>query len=291
MHVVEVSNGVSGYPALLSHVLRHGRSRSPRGIPTIEAGPTTVVMHEPERGALPLGTGRNVNRSIAAAEALQLVGGFSAPELLPKSFEQFKEPDGTFWGAYGERIGEQLFEQLDKLRRDPATRQSVLTLWSPDLDNQSGKRDYPCTVALMFWIDDGRLCQMTTMRSQDVWLGTPFDWFQFVQLHLTACRLLGVKSGIYRHMTASTHLYERDVEKAQHLVSTWYDSGGPADKDREWQPIGFGVDAGTTPEHLRWRCQNLREYGQGWQTLPEDTTESEMWYADNLQCFGEPTGP
>ncbi len=289
MHVVEVSNGVSGYPALLSHVLRHGRGSSPRGIPTIDAGPTTVMMHEPERGGLPLGTGRNLNRSIAAAEALQLIGGFSAPELLPPSFDQFKEPDGSFWGAYGERIGDQLTSQLGKLVSDPETRQSVVTLWSPDRDNQSGKRDYPCTVALMFWLADDRLCQMTVMRSQDVWLGTPYDWFQFTQLQQTMARLLGVSCGVYRHVTTSTHLYARNEEAARSLVAHWYDVPSSADAEREQQPTGLGR-AGDSLAEVQRRASVLRRYGWGTGDLYslEPITPSETWYADNLQCFGEP---
>lgn len=290
MRVLDVMNGVAGYPALLAYVLRNGVRRHPRGLETLDAGPTTVTMHDVSH-ALPLGTGRNLSREVAAAEALQLIGGFSAPELLPPAFDAYREPDGSFWGAYGDRIGDQAEQQLEKLRHDPDSRQSVITLWNPTSDNQPNKRDYPCTVALTLWLDDGRLCLLTTMRSQDVWLGAPYDWWQFTQLQQTLARLLGVSTGAYRHTSASTHLYTRDVEAARALVDRWYAVPSLADQPRVTQPAGLGVDATTTFAELRRRCQNLREYAQGWQTLPDDTTESEMWYADNLECFGKSTNP
>jgi hypothetical protein len=164
----------------------------------------------------------------------------------------------------------------------------VLTLWSPERDNEPGKRDYPCTVALMFWLDDDALCALTVMRSQDVWLGTPYDWFQFTQLQLTLARVLGIPPGIYRHVTTSTHLYVKDVEAARKLVSDWYAPGGPADEPREVQPAGLGRPGDDFTEIQR-RAGVLRRYGWGTGDLFSiaEATDCEMWYADHLQCYGE----
>lgn len=275
MHVVEINTGVSGYPALLSHVLRNGESREARGMKTIDAGPTTIYMHD-VTAALPRGTGRGVSFAIAAAEALQLIGGFSDPVLLPKSFDRFREDDGTFHGAYGTRIGGQLSAAIEKLRRDPGSRQGVITLWDPRLDNGDPRRDIPCTVALTLWLEADRLNLLTLMRSQDCWLGAPYDWFQFVQLLWTAATLLEVIPGIYRHTTVSTHLYDRNVEAAELLVERWYSNNSPADTPREWQPRGLGY-VGLSPTQIAFRAHDLR-----FNRLPEHPTESEKWYAKHL---------
>src|SRR5690606_21896038 len=111
--------------------------------------------------------GRNLNQAISAAEAVQLIGGFSAPGILLRisnRFRQFMNGDG-FHGAYGSRIRMQIPSIVTKLQRDVNTRQAVATLWDPQLDNLSGMSDYPCTVALQFEIRDGRLCMNTIMRS------------------------------------------------------------------------------------------------------------------------------
>lgn len=280
MHVVEVNTGVTGYPALLSHVLRCGQPRTVSGRETLDAGPTTVVMHD-LTAALPLGTGRRVSPAIAAAEAVQLVGAFSDPNLYPPALDRFREDDGAFWGAYGERVGTQLAAQVAKLREDPGSRRGVVTLWDPERDNEPNHRDYPCTVLLMLWLEGHHLQLQTVMRSQDVWLGTPYDWFQFVQLQWTLARALSVRDldvvpGLYRHVTVSTHLYVEDVPRARELVSTWYGEGGPAEQPRAWQPRGIGT-WGDTFEATQQRARVL---GRG--QNPPHPTSSEVWFAQRL---------
>lgn len=218
--IIEIPSGRFGYGDVVEKVLKHGRQRSPRGIKTYDLGWVTTVIESPY-DALPVGVGRNVNRAIAAAEAVQLIGAFSDPEMLLRvspNFARFTEPDGTFHGAYGNRIGYQLVNVVRRLREDPDTRRAVINLWDGQLDNVPGKNDYPCTVALGFEISDDKLVMNTTMRSNDVWLGAPYDWFQFTQLQLTVARLLNVKAGQYRHTAWSLHLYAHDAERAEGLV-------------------------------------------------------------------------
>lgn len=279
--VLEMTTGASGYPRVLDHVLRHGRPREVRGLATREAGFLTVRIHDVTE-SLPLGVGRGVSRTVAAAEALQLIGAFSAPELLPPAFDRFREDDGRFWGAYGERVGRQVPATLAKLVADPGTRQAVITLWDPRLDNQPGKRDYPCTVMLLFEREDDALRLTTVMRSQDVWLGAPYDWFQFTQLLQTAAGSLGLAVGDYTHVTLSTHIYEENVESARDIVAAW-DRGDLADRAREWQPRGLGIP-GEEFALVAQRAAVLRAYTTSNRTfpLPVDVTPSEKWYATYL---------
>lgn len=278
--VLEVADGVSGYPQLVEHVLFHGQKREARGLPTVDAGWLTVMIHDTTR-CLPLGVGRNVNRRIAAAEAVQLVGGFSSPDMLvraSRNFERFVEPDtGRFWGAYGERTVDQFAPQVVKLRADPETRQAVVTLWDPWRDNQRGKRDYPCTVAVGLEVNRGALELNVVMRSQDIWWGTPFDWFQWGQVQHTVARSLGVEVGPYRHTTWSTHIYTAMISETENLVTP------PHRDEREWQPLGFGVDEPGHRPSIIMSQSRAREIGHGHHArLTGGPTPSEAWYVDQL---------
>lgn len=282
---LEMITGASGYARVLDHVLRHGRPREVRGLATREAGFLAVRIHD-VTASLPLGIGRGVSRAVAAVEALQLIGAFSSPELLPPAFDRFKEDDGRFWGAYGERVGDQVAAALAKLVADPGTRQAVITLWDPRLDNQPGKRDYPCTVMLTFELNEYGVLRLTTvMRSQDVWLGAPYDWFQFTQLQQTAASALGLRVGDYTHVTLSTHLYEENVQSAQEIVDKW-DRGLLDGGDREWQPRGLGVP-GEEFVMVSQRAAVLRAHVASDRVfpLPVDATPSEKWYAEHLRRY------
>jgi len=209
----------AGYVALLEYVRANGHYSSPRGIPTIELEDVTFTVEDLE-DTLPTRVGRRPNLVIAALEALQLIAGVSTPKLISAQSEFYgslRESDGSFWGAYGPRVYAQYGQVLRKLRGAPDTRQAVITLWSPLLDNEEGRKDYPCTIAFGFRIRNDRLNMSTVMRSNDLWLGTCYDVFQFTQLQHTLARLLEVEVGTYSHTAWSLHIYERDLEKIDEL--------------------------------------------------------------------------
>lgn len=218
--VIEIANMREGYIEVIQRIIAEGKTISPRGEETLEIIAPTIVLTNP-RASLPLGIGRKLNLRIAAVEACQLVAGRGYPKLVlaaSPNFAAFAEDDATFHGNYGERAANQIRSIYRKLSEDPATRQAVMTLWSPVHDNLFGKRDYPCTVGFQFLIRDDRLDMITTMRSNDVWLGMAYDVFQFTQLQLTLARMLKVSPGQYVHQPGSLHLYTRDIEKAKELA-------------------------------------------------------------------------
>lgn len=225
--LLRVPNLRSGYLDIRDAILAEGHRKSPRGQDTIEVRDLTFVLEDPT-DALPVGVGRQLNLKIGMLEAAQLIGGVAADPLLiarlaPHMAAFAAEPDGTYWGSYGRRIGTQMLEVEAKLLDDPDTRRAVVTLWDPQLDNEPDHRDHPCTVALMFAIDNDKLVMKTTMRSNDFWLGLAYDAFQFTQLQLTLATALGIEAGEYTHTAWSMHLYDRDRDVAKSL--TFVDDG------------------------------------------------------------------
>jgi thymidylate synthase len=276
--VMTMESGRRGYASLARLVRERGRLRAPRGIKTYDLGHVQVVVETPF-DALPVGVGRQLNTSIGAAEAVQLVAGRARHALLPRitpTFSRFTEPNGRFHGAYGDRVGGQVAAVVKKLHDDRDTRQAVITLWDPGRDNEPGKRDYPCTVALNFVIVDDRLELRTLMRSNDVWLGFPYDVFQFTQLQLTVARALRVEPGRYTHGAWSLHIYEEHMGLVDRLITPTSD--GPSRL-----PYGFGdVDDD-------WdACQESASailHGE----RPPDATKSEEWYVEQLRPYSSAT--
>lgn len=263
------------YVSIVRRALLEPVNRTARGELTRDLGAVTIRLCEP-RHALPLGVGRNLHPAIAAVEAAQLIAGVSRPKLVLKiapQFERYVEKDGHFHGAYGQRIGMQMLSVERKLRADPGTRQAVVTLWDPWLDNVTGMSDYPCTVALNFYVRGGKLEMNTLMRSNDVWLGLPYDLFQFTQLQLSLANALACDVGYYYHTVWSLHLYERDTAKATMFTGTrQYDAHSEV-----YQPSGFGVFGKTFADVMTSARGVLDD------AIPlENLTTSERWYRDRL---------
>lgn len=183
-----------------------------------------VFQLGPDAIDIPLGVGRAPSLALAAAEAIQLCAGVGMPELTEavssKVAMYVRDSDGTVHGNYGERVDMQIVDVVDKLRADPNSRQAVIQIWDKYLDSEHRTpmpRDIPCTVAIGFLVRGGRLNTSVVMRSNDAWLGTPYDVFQFRQLQRTIARQVGRDVGTYTHHAISMHLYDKDLAKARAL--------------------------------------------------------------------------
>lgn len=74
-------------------------------------------------------------------------------------------------------------------------------------------KDLNCTICLQFLIRNNKLDMITTMRSNDLWLGLPYDLFSFTCLQMLMAMELNVDVGKYYHNAGSLHLYKRDYDK------------------------------------------------------------------------------
>lgn len=99
----------------------------------------------------------------------------------------------------------------DMLTKDANTRQAVIHIKTAD---NTPSKDVNCTVCLQFFIRDNKLYLTTYMRSNDIWLGFPYDIFQFMNMQVLMSMELGLELGSYTHIAGSLHLYERDYKKA-----------------------------------------------------------------------------
>lgn len=246
MRNFEIESMADGYAEIVHAIHAEGEKVSPRGQDTRELTDVTVQLNDPS-DVLLLGTNRARYRpEIGAAEALQLVAGISDPGLLSsitKTFKRFQD-GGALHGAYGPRLRFQLPRIINRLECDNDTRQAVATIWDPMYDGAGDAepgddtpRDLPCTVYLSFRVRRGKLTMKTHMRSNDVWLGFPYDMIQFTTLQQTVANVMGIESGPYVHHADSLHLYERDVESALSVVRAWNDP----------RPLLTGIHADTWP--------------------------------------------
>lgn len=239
MKIKHVADGVNGYVDVVRWVLENGDEVAPRGMKTREIEDAVIVIDD-VYNTLPLGVNRGAVPGIGSVESLQLLAGVSAPELViavGPQFANYAENNGLFHGAYGPRTRGQYEHVIERLKKDPDTRQAVVTIWDPKLDLQPSKRDYPCTVLHQFRVRNGKLNMSVYMRSNDVWLGAAYDWFQFTRVQIAIASVLGIEPGTYAHHVGSLHIYEQHYAAAENLEYATEGVPVPYITGRIWQEV------------------------------------------------------
>ena len=138
--------------------------------------------------------------------------------------------DGEIWGGYGPRLfdweGINQFENIvSRLKKKPSTRKAVIQLWDrADLDLDLPHKDVPCTCTFQFFVRDNLLHMLTSMRSNDIYVGFPHDVFCFTMLQEILARTLGLEIGTYKHSVGSLHLYTKNIEGAKIFLEEGWQS-------------------------------------------------------------------
>lgn len=268
--MIEIQDGVNGYVDLVQYVLRNGEEASPRGMETREIEDAVIHINDVYH-TLPLKIGRGTVPGIGAVEACQLLAGVSVPETVIAVGPQFKnyaEDSGIFHGAYGLRTQGQYDAVIDKLKNDSDSRQAVVTIWDPEYDNQPSKRDYPCTVLHQFRIRNNKLNMSVYMRSNDVWLGAAYDFFQFTQVQIALASVLGIEPGKYAHHVGSLHIYEQHYGAAEDLKKTDELVDIPSITGTSWSAVRASAVKALMAAHDESHREHL--------------TESEAWHANAM---------
>jgi thymidylate synthase len=267
--VINIPDAVNGYVDLVQHVLKHGKEAAPRGMKTREIE-DAVIRIDDVHNTLPLGVGRGTVAGIGAVEACQLLAGVSMPKLVMEIGPQFKnytEDNGLFHGAYGLRTVDQYGPIIERLKNDPDSRQAVVTIWDPKLDLLPSKRDYPCTILHQFRIRDNKLNMSVYMRSNDVWLGAAYDFFQFTRVQIAMASVLGIKPGKYTHHVGSLHIYEQHYDMAENLKYTDKYVNIPNIVAVTWKEIqNFALMALTAVDKNNEEVYNIIDITETWYT-------------------------
>lgn len=271
---INIPNLREGYREIVDLVLATGSWVSPRGARTLEVTDVAITVENPY-DLFPWGVGRRVRPELAAADALQLCGGYQDPAqffAINPGMRRFTDY-GVFWGAYGPRIRGQFQGLQRQLEMDRFTRRAVLTFWDPMYDvTVPDVRNYPCMTEVQFLVRDGRLETFGRMRANDLWLGLTYDMFTLQQLGFTVANCFGLDVGPYHHHVVSLHLYEEHLQKAEEVRYM---------SDRE--PFNNAQGFGRPGQTIEQAAARARSIGAG--VLPDDATESEEWYHKMLAGF------
>lgn len=204
---------------------RDGPCRELLGYSATLLDPSRCLLHDPVRDLDPY---------YAAAECMWYLSGTDRTEWLEQFAPQYARmvDDHVAYGAYGKRLFEnsridnnlpQIEWALRELKSNRNSRQVVVDLHEPrDLFNAvwHKQRDIPCTLSVQLLLRQDKLHMVVTMRSNDVWLGMPYDVFWWCTLLKILSCGLGCAMGRYYHRVGSMHLYDRNHDKAQQATTS-----------------------------------------------------------------------
>lgn len=206
----------SAWVGLCSAVIKEGNVCFPRGKGTQEIinGSACFDMTRP----IITMVDRKLNYKFMAAEAYWILSGRNDVSFLSQHVSAMKNfsDDGVFLsGAYGPAVVDQLPYIVKTLTEDKESRQAVMTIWRP---RPGPSKDIPCTISVQFLIRSNMLFTVYNMRSSDIWLGVPYDWFSFSCLSAYVALLLrkqypNLRLGALSYNAGSCHMYDDDIIK------------------------------------------------------------------------------
>jgi thymidylate synthase len=202
---------------VLEQLCLHGQRVSPRGHLCQEI--RNVSFRCPMADNILDSPERDLNYRFMIAEWLWISLGREDVASIARynqNVARFSDNGKSFFGAYGPRWLHQRQYILKNLESDKDSRQAVAVIWQK---NPPKSKDIPCTLTFQFLVRDSKLHMTVSMRSSDVWLGLPYDFFNFSQLGNEVAGELMLERGDLTMHLCSSHLYASNADAATEILS------------------------------------------------------------------------
>lgn len=204
----------------------------PRGAETKEILGVFIVIKNPYN-RLVTNIHRKISLKYLIGEWLWYERGSNFLEEISyysKFWKGISDDKKTANSAYGHRIlGFHSFIKVNQwewtkkqLLKDRETRRAIIFISVPS-DIKRKTKDFPCTVALQFFIRNDRLSLMVLMRSNDLVLGFTYDAASFTLFQEKMLIELkkyypGLKMGNYFHVVTSMHVYKSRYQMLENIL-------------------------------------------------------------------------
>lgn len=183
-----------------------------------------TVITDPTRGIVQSDI-RKMPMRYAVGELMWYLSGnnkLSAIQNYTQAWDRMSDDGKTVNSNYGwcirHKYGFDQWEYVKQLLQvDPLSRQAVLHIKTAD---NTPSKDVNCTVCLQFLIREDKLHATVYMRSNDIWMGFPYDVFSFTAMQCKMAMELGVGIGTYTHIAGSLHLYERNGSNEENTAQS-----------------------------------------------------------------------
>lgn len=125
---------------------------------------------------------------------------------------------------------DQITGVMDEIRRNPDSRRLIVSGWNPALlpdtaiapkENATLGRQAlpPCHTMWQLYVQNGKLSCQLYARSQDAFLGTPFNISSYSLLTMMIAQVLDLEVGEYIHTVGDAHIYTNHMDQVREQLS------------------------------------------------------------------------
>ena len=231
------------YIDLCRDILANGSEKGDRtGTGTISVFGRTLRHDLSE--SFPMLTTKSVHFKSVVGELLFFLRGDTNIKFLQdhniKIWDGFANKDGEIGNMYGASWRDWSgVDQIDNLihgiKNTPNSRRLLVSAWNPaDLPDENispvdnvnnGKPALgACHYSFQCYVDDGRLSLIFNMRSNDVFLGNPFNLASYALLCHMLAQVCSLEVGELIWSGADVHIYKNHIEQVKTQIER-YDNG------------------------------------------------------------------
>jgi thymidylate synthase len=142
-------------------------------------------------------------------------GQMKHTDTLPDNVHVFiPGPDNTY--IYQE-VTDQLTQLIEGIKKDPHGRRHIITAWNPgELDMMALP---PCHCFAQFNVVDGKLDCLMYQRSNDFFLGCPFNITSYALFTHMVAQVCDLQVGELIHTTGDAHIYSNHMDQVKEQLT------------------------------------------------------------------------
>jgi thymidylate synthase len=114
------------------------------------------------------------------------------------------------------------FDQINflihEIKNNPYSRRLVLSSWNPNVFDQVAL--VPCHYTCQFYVENCKLSCHTILRSNDMFLGAPWNMFSYAVLTYILAIKCDLKPGKIVYTVSDAHIYKNHIDQVNTLLET-----------------------------------------------------------------------
>ncbi|WP_256757495.1 thymidylate synthase [Cohnella sp. WQ 127256] len=218
------------YLDLLQEVLNNGAVKEDRtGTGTLSVFGRQLRFDLSE--GFPLVTTKRIHLKSVVHELLWFLRGDTNIHYLKENgvriWDEWADENGDLGPVYGSqwrawetpdgRTIDQIQQVVDGIKNNPDSRRHLVSAWNVSVIDQM--KLPPCHFVFQFYVAQGKLSCMLTMRSVDTFLGLPFNIASYALLTHMIAQQCGLEVGEFIWSGGDVHIYSNHLEQVKEQLT------------------------------------------------------------------------